>query len=91
MDIDTMFHENLLKKLRKNKKYGDSPAIAFPKYQIFTPDRYHMKTHLVVALNKKIFPYIKMNGGGDKLQPTINGNLIGISNIPKSTEPRLEL
>ena len=24
-----------------------------------------MKTHLVVALNKKIFPYIKMNGGGD--------------------------
>ena len=88
MDIDTMFHEKSFEKIKEElKKYGDSPAIAFPKYQIFTPDRYHMKTHLVVALNKKIFPYIKMNGGGDKLQPTINGNLIEISNIPKSTEP----
>ena len=88
MDIDTMFHEKSFEKIKEElKKYGDSPAIAFPKYQIFTPDRYHMKTHLVVALNKKIFPYIKMNGGGDELQPTINGNLIEISNIPKSTEP----
>ena len=88
MDIDTMFHEKSFEKIKEElKKYGDSPAIAFPKYQIFTPDRYHMKTHLVVALNKKIFPYIKMNGGGDKLQPTINGNLIEIWNIPKSTEP----
>ena len=77
---DTMFHEKSFEKIKEElKKYGDSPAIAFPKYQIFTPDRYHMKTHLVVALNKKIFPYIKMNGGGDKLQPTINGNLIEIS------------
>ena len=39
-----------------------------------------MKTHLVVALNKKLYPNIKMNGGGDKLQPTINDKLIEISN-----------
>ncbi len=88
MDIDTMFHEDSFEKIKKElKSYKEYPAIAFPKFQIFTPDRYHMKTHLVVALNKKLFPNIKMNGGGDKLQPTINNKLIEISEIPKSTQP----
>jgi len=88
MDIDTMFHENSFEVIKEElTTYKDYPAIAFPKYQIFTPDRYHMKTHLVVALNKKLFPNIKMNGGGDKLQPTINDKLIEISEIPKSTQP----
>tara|TARA_B100000497_G_C7671067_1_gene404979 strand:+ start:646 stop:1446 length:801 start_codon:yes stop_codon:yes gene_type:complete len=88
MDIDTMFHEDSFDKIKKElSKYEDSPAVAFPKYQVFTPDRYNMKTHLVVALNKKNYPEIKMNGGGDRLQPTIDGKLIQINDIPKSTQP----
>ena len=63
-------------------KYSTSPAIAFPQYQIFTPDRYQLKTKICLALNKKEFPEIKLNGGGDLVLPTLNGKLIEVSDVP---------
>lgn len=83
MDIDNFFHEKYINKLRNILiKYENLPTIAFPKYQIFSPDRYHIKSNMCIALNKKRFPKIKMNGGGDLCQPTLNGVLLKPENFP---------
>ncbi len=88
MDLDYFFHENsLLKIFNSLKKYYDQPAVAFPQYQIFTPDRYQVKTKLCIALNKKKYPEIKLNGGGDLCQPTINGKQIKFSDVPFENIP----
>ena len=57
MDLDYFFHENDFAKLKQIlKKNIDSPSVAFPQYQFFTPDRFQVKTKLCIALNKKYFP-----------------------------------
>ena len=61
MDLDYFFHENDFAKLKQIlKKNIDSPSVAFPQYQFFTPDRFQVKTKLCIALNKKYFPSIKI-------------------------------
>jgi hypothetical protein len=83
MDLDYFFHENDLQKiisvLEKNTQF---PAVAFPQYQFFTPERYQIKTKICVALNKKQFPDIRLNGGGDLCLPTINGKRIHPKEVP---------
>lgn len=88
MPIDYIFHEKDLNKI-KNKliKYKDEPAIAFPQHQIFTPDRYFMQSKICAVINKKEFPNIKYNGGGDLCLPTLNGNLITVNNVPQTNIP----
>ena len=50
------FHEKDKDNLRNSlKKFDDYPAISFPQYQIFTPDRYQIKTRICIAFNKKNF------------------------------------
>lgn len=83
MDIDNFFHEKDLFKIRDVLiKNPNSPSLAFPKYQIFTPDRFNLKAKMCIALNKRKFPHIKMNGGGDLCQPTIDNKLISPKNVP---------
>ena len=76
MDIDTFFHQNDKDKLYKillRNKY--SPGIAFPKFQIFTPDRFDIKAkNVCIAFNKKNYSKIKLNGGGDLCD--LDGNLL---------------
>ena len=60
MDLDYFFHEKDIVNIRKILQNNvDSPAVAFPQYQFFTPDRYHVKTIICTALNKKYFPEIE--------------------------------
>ena len=88
MDIDYFFHEKDLNKLKRAlKKNEDMPAIAFPQYQFFTPDRFQVKTKLCIALNKKYFPNIKLNGGGDLCMPTINNTQILNTSVPSYNIP----
>jgi hypothetical protein len=88
MDLDYLFHENDIDKIRNVLiKYSNSPAVAFPQYQFFTSDRYHVKTKICIALNKKKFPEIKSNGGGDMCLPTLNGERILPSSVPSSRIP----
>ena len=88
MDLDYFFHENDKQKLyRYLKKYDDYPAIAFPQYQIFTRDRYQIKTRICLAFNKKKFPDIKLNGGGDLTLATLNGKLIEPRSVPNINIP----
>ena len=84
MDIDYFFHQNNLDRLRKYLiKNSDAPAIRFPQYQFFTPDRYQIKTRLCIAINKKKYPNVKFNGGGDLCLPTIDEKVI--KNLCKET------
>jgi hypothetical protein len=83
MDVDNLFHENDKKRIRKVLKYyEDYPAIAFPKFQFFRPDRFNLKSKMCIAVNKKRFPQIKFSGGGDLCQPTIDNKLIKPDKIP---------
>ena len=76
MDIDYFIHENDMKKIKQIlKKYNDYPAICFPQYQ-FLPNRFQLKTRLCIALNKKKYPNIELNGGGDMCLATLNSKLI---------------
>ncbi len=84
MDIDYILHEKDMDYIRKFiKDNDDAPAIAFPRYQFFYPGRYQMIAYLCVAVNKKRFPNIKLNGGGDMLLPALDGNLIDPLKMPK--------
>ena len=66
MDLDYFFHEKDLNDIKNFLNSNtEQPAVAFPQYQFFTPDRFQVKTKICVALNKKEFPDIKLNGGGD--------------------------
>ena len=88
MDLDYFFHEKDINKIKKSLiVHDDHPAVAFPQYQFFTYDRYHIKTKLCVAMNKKKFPEIVINGGGDMCQPTINNKQILHSSVPKLNTP----
>ena len=88
MDIDTIFHENDFENIKNVlKRYHDYPAISLRKYQIFSPDRYHLKSRMSFILNKKNYPDIKLNGGGDMCDPTLNGVLLDSNNIPTVNIP----
>lgn len=88
MDLDYFFHEKDLTKLRTSlNKFNNYPAVSFPQYQIFTPDRYQIKTRICVAFNKKFFPQIKLNGGGDLTLATLNNELIEPKKVPMINIP----
>jgi len=88
MDIDYFFHEKDFSKIRKSLiKYNNYPMIAFPQYQFFSHDRYQIKTRIGLAFNKKKFPNIKLNGGGDLTLATINGSLINPKLVPNLLVP----
>ena len=54
MDIDYFFHENNFSTIRNAlNRFKEFPVLSFPQYQIFTPDRYQIKTRLCLAFNKK--------------------------------------
>ena len=88
MDLDYFFHEKSINKINSLfDQYSEYPAVCFPQYQIFTPDRYQIKTNLCIALNKKKFPNIVLNGGGDLCAPTLNGKLITNKDVPLMNTP----
>jgi len=88
MDIDNFIHEEDRDKLfRDLKKFNDFPAISFQKFQFFNPNKFSLKSRMLIALNKSKFPNLKLNGGGDLCQPTLNGKSLEIEKLPKSYIP----
>lgn len=88
MDIDYFLHEKHKKKLRSALKvYNQYPAISLPQYQIFTPNRYQIKTRICLIFNKKMFSNIKLNGGGDLTLATLNGKLLDPKEMPMVNIP----
>ena len=88
MDLDYFFHEKdfdyIRKFLEKNDQY---PVVAFPKRQFFTPDRYQIQSRICLAVNKKNYPNVKLNGGGDLCFPTLNGKDLNPYDLPLAKSP----
>ena len=88
MDIDYFLHEKTKTKLFNTlEKYSNYPAVSLPQYQIFTPDRYQIKTRICLLFNKKKYKNIKLNGGGDLTLATLDGELIDPKKVPMVNIP----
>ena len=76
-DLDYFFHENDFWRIRDTLSRYNGPAMSFWKYQFQLVDRYCIKSRPVIALNKgKFGDRIKLNGGGDLCQATLDGELL---------------
>ena len=88
MDLDYFFHEKDMEYIKNFIiENNDQIAIAFPKRQFFTSDRYQLQSKVCLAVNKKKYPEIELNGGGDLCFPTLNKRLINVDEIPLCNAP----
>lgn len=87
MDLDYLFHHRDLMRIRKAlENHANEPAMSFWKYQFLLVDRYQIKARPVIAMNKGMFD-IKLNGGGDLCQPTLNGELLHPDKVTETKVP----
>lgn len=88
-DLDFIFHEDDFGKIRQAlRDYPNAPAISFYKWQFILPDRYNLKSRLLVAVNKAAFGNrIRFSGGGDLCQPTLDGNDLDLNEMPQAGVP----
>ena len=85
---DMFIHQNDIKNLIFNlKKNSEFPAVALPKYKFFTPHKFHLKAFEVLAINKKKFPNVSFEGGGDLCLPVLGEKLLSQNNVPISRTP----
>lgn len=84
MDTDFLFHENDLSLIREAlEQHNYSPAVSLLKRQFILPDRFNLKSRLVVAVNKGRFgDRIKFDSGGDLCQPSLDGHYIEPASVP---------
>lgn len=89
MDMDMIIHEKDYSTLYQAlHKYDTNPGLRFWKHQFFTQDRYNIKSHLVLAVNKKMYgDRIRFDGGGDLCQPTLDGKYIEPLKTPEVKVP----
>lgn len=88
-DLDFLFHERDFDSIRKAFAVnGDAPALSFWKYQFILPDRYNLKSRLVIAVNKgKYGDRIRFDSGGDLCQPSVDGKEIKPNMVPEARIP----
>lgn len=90
-DLDFIFHENHYESIRKVAERlleEHEPACSFYKYQFVLPDRYNLKSRLVVMVNKKDFGNrIRFDSGGDLAQPSLDGVYISPDSVPEAGIP----
>jgi len=88
MALDMFIHESYKNKLRESlEKFKEFPAVSFPKYQFFVPTKYHLKSRLVVAYNKKMHPNLNVRGGSDLCIPNIGKKVLNYKNVPAVNIP----
>lgn len=77
-DIDFIFHENDFARIRQLMiDNPNKPAMSFYKWQFIQPDRYNLKSRLVIAVNKRLLgDRLKFDSGGDLCRPSIDGQEI---------------
>lgn len=88
-DLDFIFHEDDFQAIREVcVNNNDAPALSFWKYQFIQPDRYNLKSRLVIAVNKgKYGDRIKFDSGGDLAQPSLDGKYIKPDDVPEARIP----
>ena len=88
-DLDMLFHENDFKAIREAcETHSDSPALSLWKYQFILPDRYNLKSRLVLAVNKAKFgDRIRFDSGGDLCQVSLDGKQLKPDDVPEARVP----
>lgn len=88
-DLDFVFHEHDFTAIRRAfEDNPNAPALSFWKYQFILPDRYNLKSRLVIAVNKKRYGNrIKFDSGGDLCQPSLDGQEIKPEYVPEARVP----
>ncbi len=89
LDCDYIFHERDYGRIiRALRDHDNEPAVSFYKWQFILPDRYNLKSRLVLAVNKKRFgSRIKFDSGGDLCQPSLDGVKLSLDEVPQSGVP----
>lgn len=91
LDVDYIFHEEDYAALRKAcESNPNAPGLTFYKHQFILPDRFNLKSRLVLAVNKgKYGNRIKFDGGGegDLCQPSLDGRYIYPHTVPEARVP----
>lgn len=88
LDADFIIHEQDAAKLRKALAESDAPAMSLWKYQFILPDRYNLKSRLVLAVNKgKYGDRIRFDSGGDLCQPSLDGKELSPDDVPEARIP----
>lgn len=87
-DLDFIFHEKDFEDIRAAAQRmldNNLPAMSFYKYQFILPDRYNLKSRLVIMVNKRDYgDRIKFDSGGDLAQPSLDGKYINPDTVPES-------
>jgi hypothetical protein len=85
-DLDFIFHENDYEAIRRAcQQHSDAPALSFWKHQFVLPDRFNLKSRLVVAVNKgKYGDRIRFDSGGDLCQPSLDGAELKPDHVPEA-------
>jgi len=88
-DLDFVFHERDYASIREAfERNPEAPALSFWKYQFILPDRYILKSRLVIAVNKKKYGNrIRFDSGGDLCQPSLDGRELKPEDVPESNIP----
>lgn len=88
-DLDFIFHETDFGLIRRTFEDNmEEPALSFWKYQFILPDRYNLKSRLVIAVNKgKYGGRIKFDSGGDLCQPSLDGREIDAGTTKEARIP----
>lgn len=83
-DLDFVFHEKDFAAIRKAlQDNNDAPAVSLLKRQFILPDRFNLKSRLVIAVNKgKYGDRIRFDSGGDLCQPSLDGEYIEPGTVP---------
>lgn len=89
LDIDTIIHEKDFDAIHEAcMTHNDQPAFSMLKRQFVLPDRFNLKSRLVVAVNKgKFGDRIRFDSGGDLCQPSLDGQYIAPGTVPDVTIP----
>lgn len=84
MDLDMLFHENNFVAIRQACiDNADQPVFSMLKHQFVLPDRFNLKSRLVIAVNKKKFgDRIKFDSGGDLCQVSLDGKYLEPGSVP---------
>jgi len=89
LDTDFIVHEDDYDAIRAAcQANNEAPALSFWKYQFILPDRYNLKSRLVIAVNKgKYGDRIRFDSGGDLCQPSLDGRELTPDLVPEARIP----
>jgi glycosyltransferase involved in cell wall biosynthesis len=86
LDADFILHENEYDNIRKTlRENSNQAALSFWKYQFILPDRYNLKSRLVIAVNRGLYgDRIRFDSGGDLCQPSLDGQELKPSDVQEA-------